>query len=68
MSQSKLRVRPKAPDHEGRIHHITPESAGWTYVGFDVFALNTGASLSKKPIIWKSASCWWLARPKSLSR
>ena len=34
---SKLLVKPAAPDAQGRIHHITPESAGWGYVGFDVY-------------------------------
>eukprot|EP01037_Dinobryon_pediforme_P002455 gene2455-2493_t len=48
MSKSKLRVRPKSPNDEGRVHHVTPKSAGWTYVGFDVFDLASGASLSKK--------------------
>jgi 5-deoxy-glucuronate isomerase len=31
-----LRVRPVAPDTEGRVLAITPESAGWKYVGFEV--------------------------------
>ena len=47
MSQSKLRVRPQAPNAEGRVHHITPASAGWTYVGFDVFELKAGDTLSR---------------------
>jgi len=29
---------------EGRILQVTPESAGWTYVGFDVWKLNKGQS------------------------
>ena len=29
---------------DGRIIHITPRSAGWTYVGFDVYRLAAGAS------------------------
>jgi 5-deoxy-glucuronate isomerase len=33
-----LRVRPTRGDDERR-HHITPDSAGWTYVGFDVWEL-----------------------------
>ena len=37
---SRLRLRPAA-DH-GRLHHVTPESAGWTYVGFDLFKLAPG--------------------------
>ncbi|WP_158915188.1 5-deoxy-glucuronate isomerase [Caulobacter sp. S45] len=37
-----LRVRPTAPDAEGRVIDITPQSAGWTYVGFEVRKLETG--------------------------
>jgi 5-deoxy-glucuronate isomerase len=42
---SKLLVKPtrKAPD--GRVHNITPASAGWRYVGFEVFELKEGQSL-----------------------
>lgn len=29
-----LRVRPSGT--AGRVHHVTPENAGWTYVGFDL--------------------------------
>ncbi len=46
MTASKLLVRPKADAADGRILHITPESAGWTYVGFDVWRLDAGASAS----------------------
>jgi 5-deoxy-glucuronate isomerase len=37
---SKLRIRPTAKS--GRIVHVTPASAGWTYVGFDLVALGKG--------------------------
>ena len=37
---SRLRLKP-ATDH-GRVHHVTPESAGWTYVGFDLLKLAPG--------------------------
>jgi 5-deoxy-glucuronate isomerase len=37
---SKLRVRPSGT--HGRIHHITPERAGWRHVGFDVHRLAAG--------------------------
>jgi 5-deoxy-glucuronate isomerase len=30
----------------GRIHHITPQSAGWRYVGFDVHRLGPGERLT----------------------
>jgi 5-deoxy-glucuronate isomerase len=37
---SKLKIVPKAS--EGRTVHITPASAGWTYVGFDLWKLSAG--------------------------
>src|SRR4029079_15529387 len=33
----KLLVKPKAG--EGRILHVTPQTAGWTYVGIDLWKL-----------------------------
>ena len=33
-----LRLRPERGDDERR-HHITPASAGWRYVGFDLWEL-----------------------------
>jgi 5-deoxy-glucuronate isomerase len=44
---SKLLVKPSMPDSDGRIHAITPESAGWTYVGFEVYRLKGGQSLKQ---------------------
>lgn len=37
-----LKVRPKAPDAGGRVIDITPASAGWKYVGFEVRKLAAG--------------------------
>jgi 5-deoxy-glucuronate isomerase len=42
-----LLVKPSAPDRNGRIHAITPESAGWTYVGFEVYRLADGQSVAQ---------------------
>ncbi|HWU79261.1 MAG TPA: 5-deoxy-glucuronate isomerase, partial [Caulobacter sp.] len=39
---SKLLVRPHAPDASGSVLHITPASAGWTHVGFQVVKLAAG--------------------------
>lgn len=39
-----LKLRPQAKN--GRIHHVTPQSAGWTHVGFDLFKLAAGESAS----------------------
>jgi len=36
----------KAASGKGRIAHVTPESAGWTYVGFDLYKLDEGQSAS----------------------
>jgi 5-deoxy-glucuronate isomerase len=37
-----LKVRPSAPDAGGRVIDITPASAGWKYVGFEVRRLAAG--------------------------
>ncbi len=42
MTQSKLLVHPKAAA-DGVGHRITPESAGWRYVGFETRTLKAGA-------------------------
>jgi 5-deoxy-glucuronate isomerase len=36
---SPLLIRPARGAPGGRVHHITPASAGWSYVGFEVFDL-----------------------------
>ena len=38
--------RKEHSDSIGRIQHITPENAGWTYIGFDVYLLEPGQTLS----------------------
>lgn len=47
MAHSPLLVHPSAPDAEGRVHAITPASAGWTYVGFEVYDLPAEAALTR---------------------
>jgi 5-deoxy-glucuronate isomerase len=42
----RLRVRPTAPDAEGRVLAITPASAGWKYVGFEVRRLTAGQEIA----------------------
>src|SRR5687768_1935696 len=44
---SNLLVKPSRPDTNGQIHAITPASAGWTYVGFEVFRLRDGQHLAR---------------------
>lgn len=38
----------KQADQQGSLLTITPESAGWKYVGFEVFTLKAGQSLKKE--------------------
>ncbi|MFF2090754.1 5-deoxy-glucuronate isomerase [Paenibacillus sp. NPDC058174] len=46
---SSLIVTPAAaPDHEGKLLEVTPASAGWTYVGFEVYRLKPGQSLTRQ--------------------
>jgi 5-deoxy-glucuronate isomerase len=42
----KLKVTPAGS--AGRVHHVTPESAGWTYVGFDLHRLQPGQSAGER--------------------
>jgi 5-deoxy-glucuronate isomerase len=44
---SKLLVRPSSPDAQGAVHRITPSSAGWRFVGFEVYRLKAGARIAK---------------------
>lgn len=39
---TSLLVRPQQPDAQGKVIEVTPESAGWTYVGFRMHALKQG--------------------------
>lgn len=42
----KLLVRSEEPDSRGRVLHITPQSAGWKYIGFSVYRLRDGEDFS----------------------
>ena len=42
---SSLLAKCQAPDANGRIQHISPENAGWRFVGFDVYHLAAGKKL-----------------------
>ena len=48
MAKSKLLVRPKKAGTSGLVHRITPKSAGWTYVGFEVHDLAPGGTISRR--------------------
>jgi 5-deoxy-glucuronate isomerase len=47
-SPVNLKVSPAAPNADGRITHVSPESAGWGHVGFDVFRLAPGQKLAQE--------------------
>jgi len=38
----------KEPDAEGRVVKVTPESAGWEYVGFEVLRLSAGENVRRR--------------------
>ena len=42
-----LLVKSRAPDRDGQVLSVTPESAGWRYVGFEVFRLQPGQELQR---------------------
>jgi 5-deoxy-glucuronate isomerase len=42
---SPLLVKPQQAAPGGQVHQITPEQAGWRYVGFEVFDLRPGQEL-----------------------
>jgi 5-deoxy-glucuronate isomerase len=42
-----LLVKPHARDAEGCVLSVTPESAGWQHVGFEVFRLQAGEKISR---------------------
>ena len=44
---SKLLVRPGEPAADGAIVHVTPETAGWKYVGFSAHRLTQGQSFDR---------------------
>ncbi len=44
---SPLLVRPHAPDAAGRVLQVTPQSAGWSHVGFEVIHLAAGQSYDR---------------------
>jgi len=45
---SKLLITPDSNAASGKLISITPASAGWTYVGFEVFKLSEGQSLAQE--------------------
>ena len=48
MPPSRLLVRPQPPGRDGSVTRVTPESAGWTYVGFEVLHLAPGQVVERQ--------------------
>ena len=44
---ASLVLHPSRPDADGAVHRVTPESAGWSYVGFEVYDLRPGQTLRR---------------------
>ena len=42
---SELLLKNRAPDPSGLVHRVTPESAGWGHVGFELYRLQPGQDL-----------------------
>ncbi len=42
---SHLLIKPSQPDSHHRVIHVTPQTAGWTHVGFDVVRLAAGETV-----------------------
>ncbi|GHH97777.1 5-deoxy-glucuronate isomerase [Neobacillus kokaensis] len=45
---SKLIVSPKNRDEQGNLLSVSPETAGWKYVGFEVYQLRKGEVLTRE--------------------
>ena len=45
-----LLVHPSKPDSDGRVLSVTPQSAGWSYVGFELYRLDAGQVLSRETL------------------
>ena len=45
---SPLLVRAGAPDADGLVHRVTPGSASWTYVGFEVYDWPAGGRVARE--------------------
>jgi 5-deoxy-glucuronate isomerase len=43
---SRLRLKPTGTS--GRVHSVTPQSAGWTYVGFEIVRLSPGQTVARR--------------------
>ena len=60
---SRLLSRWQQPNAEGRTQSVTPESAGWGYVGFEAYELQEGQTLTLPAV--SAAWCWLPGGPPS---
>ncbi|MCZ6510652.1 MAG: 5-deoxy-glucuronate isomerase [Alphaproteobacteria bacterium] len=44
---SDLQLKNHTPDENGLIHRVTPASAGWSYVGFELYRLQPGQTMTR---------------------
>ena len=49
----------------GKVHQITPESAGWRYVGFSLYHLKAGDKAAEATGDREVILVWSKARPQS---
>jgi 5-deoxy-glucuronate isomerase len=47
LSEPSLLVRSASPGPEGLVVSVTPESAGWSYVGFEVYRIARGSRIER---------------------
>ncbi|OAT74052.1 5-deoxy-glucuronate isomerase [Parageobacillus thermoglucosidasius] len=47
---SRLVISSHKPDKEGNVVRVTPQSAGWKYIGFEVYILQKGQKLRKETV------------------
>ncbi len=53
---SPLLVRPSTPHADGDVHAVTPGSAGWTYIGFEVYDLAPGRRAVRDTGDWEACT------------
>ncbi len=54
----------KATGRSGQVHAITPEAAGWSYVGFDLWRLSPGQTAAGITKAERRSLCWSRGGPK----
>ena len=57
-----LLLKNHAPDRRGLVHRVTPASAGWGHVGFELYRLQPGQASRRQRRSARPASCWSAAR------